>query len=56
MLDEAVAYFDASRTDEEDLASLSSRYKDASKRFENKATKYTLAVERLEKQLSSATK
>lgn len=56
MLDEAVAYYDLSRIDADQLTSLSSRYDGASGRFENKATGYTLAVERLQKQLVAATK
>lgn len=56
VLDDAVAYYDASRVDANDLTSLSSKYDRATRGFENKATGYTLAVERLQKQLATATK
>jgi uncharacterized protein YoxC len=56
VLDNAVAYYEASRADANDLTSLSSKYDTATRGFESKATGYTLAVERLQKQLATATK
>jgi hypothetical protein len=56
VLDSAVTYYDASRADANELDALSSRYDRASRRFENKATGYTEAVERLQRRLVAATK
>jgi uncharacterized protein YoxC len=56
VLDGAVSAYEASRTDADQLDSLSSKYGAASRGFETKATGYTLAVERLQKQLKAATK